>query len=184
MSLLPLSIRIWAAAYHLSVVVLVPLLLVFFKLLLPAVNAMDGMNSACVFKPIPECNDQILFTLFLVTLAKIVLLWSLPFVSILMIFVLLRMRENIHPFIKNHGREALRFQLKLASYSIVIHAAFLILLALLKPAPDALASNVFLILGFDYFFFPIFAGVQVLSATVAAKQALRGRTTLYPEIRW
>jgi uncharacterized Tic20 family protein len=125
------------------VIVLILLLLLFFKLLLPALNAMDGMNAACVFKPIPGCSDRVLVALFLITLAEVVLLWSLPFVSILITFVLLRLKENTHSFIRSHGREALKFQFQLATYSIIIHLAFLVLLALLEPTARALARQCF-----------------------------------------
>jgi uncharacterized Tic20 family protein len=101
-----------------------------------------------------------------------------------MTLVQLRVAENAHPFIRNHGREALKFQFKLASYSAIVHLAFLSLLALSKPTARALASAIFLVLGFDYFFFPVFAGVQLVVAIVATRQALGGRIARYPAITW
>jgi hypothetical protein len=53
MSIVPLSARRWATLYHLSVVVLIPLLLLFFN-----IPSISGVNGVCAFKPMRGCNDH------------------------------------------------------------------------------------------------------------------------------
>jgi uncharacterized Tic20 family protein len=178
MSVIPLSARRWAILCHLSVCILIPLLLLFFN-----IPSISGVNGGCAFKPMRGCNDHSRFILLLEHCARLILLWSLPFSSVIVCTIIFRLKGGAHPFINNHAKKALKFQVKLAGYTAIIHLILSALLALFNHTVGSLLGFVILIVLFDYLFFPAMVIVQILLGIVAAVQALRGRSAHYPEIK-
>ncbi len=182
---LPLNTRCWAALCHLSVIFWIFFLYLFFQLLLPFLGAIDIVKIKCLFKPFPECKEEAFFILFLMFFTELLLLWSLPYISVLVVKIMLHVKGKTHPFIKIHAREALDFQLRLASFVGIFHLACMcILLILTKPYKvRAFASTMFLILLFDYFFFSVFAILQLLATLIAVFHSMRGLLFKYLDIK-
>jgi uncharacterized Tic20 family protein len=107
----------------------------------------------------------------------------LPFSSVIVCTIIFRLKGGAHPFINNHAKKALKFQVKLAGYTAIIHLILSALLALFNHTVGSLLGFVILIVLFDYLFFPAMVIVQILLGIVAAVQALRGRSAHYPEIK-
>jgi uncharacterized Tic20 family protein len=153
MPVIPLSARLWAIFCHLSVVILIPLLLLFFN-----IPSISGVNGGCAFKPMRGCGENTRLILLLEHCVRLILLWSLPFSSVIVSTIILQIKGRNHLFINSHAKEALKFQFKLAGYIAIIHLILSTLLALF----DHTLGFVILIVLFDYLFFPAMAIVQIL----------------------
>jgi uncharacterized Tic20 family protein len=178
MPIVPLYARRWAILCHLSVVVLIPLIILFFN-----IPSISGVNGGCAFKPMSGCNDHARLILLLDHCARLILLWSLPFSSVIISAIILQTKGRIHPFVNNHAKEALRFQFRSAGYTVIIHFVLSTFLAFFYHTVGSLLGFVILIVLFDYLFSPVLAVIQILLGIAAAVQALRGHSAHYPEIK-
>jgi uncharacterized Tic20 family protein len=178
MPVIPLFACRWAILCHLSVVILIPLILLFFN-----IPSISGVNGGCAFKPMRSCDDHVRLILLLEYCARLMLLWTLPFSSVIITTMILQMKGRLHPFINSHAKQALKFQLKLAGYTAIIHLAISTLLIFFYHTVGLLLGHVILIVLFDYLFFPVLAIIQVWLGMAAAVKALRGQCANYPEIK-
>jgi uncharacterized Tic20 family protein len=175
----------WAAMIHVSVVILIPILLVFFQWLLPVANKINGININCVYKPFPGCDDNNhRALLLLVNGMALLVLWSIPFIALSITMVILKIQKNLHPFIRDNATEAIKFQLNSSGYIAIIHLICVIFLsASYGFRTSHIGALVILTLTLDLFCFPIFFGFQLIMGIFAATRALKGSITSYPQIR-
>ena len=168
-NVMALSIRLWAALCHLTVIIWASFIFLIQRLF-------PSSSAACFVKPFPECVNRQFQSLLALYLWSI-LLWSLPFISVFTTFIIWKLKGNINLFIKKHGSEAFSFQLKSATYSSIIHLLVCMLSILFNP------SVIILIILIDTFFFPVLAALQLFFAIIVALQAVRGNFIRYVEIK-
>jgi uncharacterized Tic20 family protein len=161
---------------HVGVAILIPILLIFFMWLLPVANKINGINTNCVYKPFPGCDDNNhRALLLLVNGVALLVLWSLPFIALSITMVILKIKKNLHPFIRDNATKAIKFQLNSSGCIAIIHLICVIFLSAsygFRLAP--IGSFVIATLTLDLFCFPIFVGFQLIMGIFAATRALKG----------
>jgi uncharacterized Tic20 family protein len=176
----------WAAMIHVSVVILIPILLLSFMRLLPVANKINGINTNCVYKPFPGCDDNNhRALLLLVNSVALLVLWGIPFIALSITMVILKIQKNLHPFIRDHATEAIKFQLNSSVYIAIIHLICIMFLWASSGFRIAhIGGLVIVTLALDLFCSPIFVGFQLIMGIFAATRALKGNITSYTRIRW
>lgn len=183
---IPISARLWASLCHLTITIWT---LIFSKFSFDdeLFDLLPSGASMCGFKPNPICEDpNVLFVLMLVTLIRLILLWSPQFIVALITLSLWRIKRNNHDFINKHGQEAFSFQFKWAKYTIFINLIVFILIipplfplnTLIHLIPLRLVHLYYLNL---IFVLPLFF-IQVLWASILTVVALKGSFIRYGDI--
>ncbi|MEM1393697.1 MAG: hypothetical protein AAGG00_10465 [Cyanobacteria bacterium P01_H01_bin.150] len=182
MTVLPLKIRFWAALCHLSTNFWLFLLFLFFSVLLPFIESIEVVRSECLLKPFSGCDkNEVFLILSFSILAELILLLVLPYIGVLIVYTILHLKGKAHPFIKNHAKSALEFQVGLSVSLGLLNliGACILLIIGIPTTVRGLAKILFIIFTMNVFTFIIIAGFQIIITLIATVQSLRGHFFRY-----
>ncbi|MGV0028101.1 DUF4870 domain-containing protein [Phormidesmis priestleyi] len=111
----------------------------------------------------------------------------IPFVSLIVPYLVWIGARNKHPFVDDQGRESLSFQLSIAIYTIFVGILFIFLFLLTcgsilsSSNPSAVIGNIFSWLGVVLVFVvALFGFFQIAVIILAAVKAYNGQSYRYP----
>ena len=113
------------------------------------------------------------------------LLLPIPFISILLPYIVWQNGRGKHPFINEQGREAVNFQISMTLYSLIGAVLFLVTLFQAYSLRTSNNQLFILILEIEMGLLAAFLLAQIIAVAIAAHKAYQGKVFRYPLIfRW